>query len=201
MENIPKMWKTMRKEVDLEPETELSDNVYLGCNQRLTNPDQRLLHEKNELFKKLTTHEKADAEGDLSAAGDRSSVKEARERQLGNSKIQEVPKNGSSAQYPPTRLERTKAWNYDMIGHAEQCVQRWCELANKEVKDLPHAGTPCIDDRNLRPEDLVVQGALASVCVFKNCLEMFIFGQDRKTRSALLGKYPGTKGVKMEPSM
>ena len=30
-ENIPKMWKMLRKEVDLEPETELSNNVYLGC--------------------------------------------------------------------------------------------------------------------------------------------------------------------------
>ena len=66
------MWKTLRKRVDLEPETELSDNVYLGCNQRLTTPNQRLLREKNELFKKLTTHGEEDAEGDLSAAGDRS---------------------------------------------------------------------------------------------------------------------------------
>ena len=81
LENIPKMWKTMRKEVDLEPETELSDNVYLGCNQRLTKPDQHSLHEKNELFKKLTTHEKVDAEGDLSAAGDRSSSQEAQEKE------------------------------------------------------------------------------------------------------------------------
>ena len=40
VENIPKMWKRMRKEIDLEPETELSDNVYLGCNQRLTVPQR-----------------------------------------------------------------------------------------------------------------------------------------------------------------
>ena len=33
-ENIPKMWKMMRREVDLEPETELTENVYFGCNQR-----------------------------------------------------------------------------------------------------------------------------------------------------------------------
>ena len=122
VEKISKMWKRMRKEIDLEPETELSDNVYLGCNQRLTVPNERLLQEKNELFKKLTTHEKADAEGDLSAAGDRGSVKEARERQPGESKIQELANDDSSAQYPPTCLERTIAWNYDMIGHAEQCV-------------------------------------------------------------------------------
>ena len=59
MENIPKMWNTLRKEVDLEPETELSDNVYLGCNQRLTSPNQSLLDEKNDLFKKLTTREES----------------------------------------------------------------------------------------------------------------------------------------------
>ena len=65
-ENIPKMWKAMQRKMDLEPETELSDNVYLGCNQRVAEPNQQLLHEKNRLFKKLTTHEKVEAEGDLS---------------------------------------------------------------------------------------------------------------------------------------
>ena len=66
-----------------------------------------------------------------------------------------------------------------MIGHAEQCVQRWCELANKEVKDLPYAGTPCIDDHNVRPEDLVVQGALAHVCsrIVLKCLYLARIGR------------------------
>ena len=33
-ENLADMWKALRGDLDLEPETELSHNVYLGCNQR-----------------------------------------------------------------------------------------------------------------------------------------------------------------------
>ena len=66
-----------------------------------------------------------------------------------------------------------------MIGHAEQCVQRWCELAKKETKDLPFAGTPCIDDHDLRPEDLIAQGALANVCsrIVLKCLYLARIGR------------------------
>ena len=64
----------------------------------------------------------------------------------------------SRESYPLAEISRTRAWNYDMIGHAEQCVSRWCELANKEFKDIPVVGTPCIDDHNLRPEDFVEKG-------------------------------------------
>ena len=162
------MWETLRKDVDLEPETELSDNVYLGCNQRTATPDKSQIQEKNQLFRKLITHESTKAEGDLSGtednektsevAGNRSSTKKKAQKHNGA-----AGDRGSRKPYPPICLERTKAWNYDMIGHAGQCVQRLCELAKKETKDLPFAGTPCIDDHDLRPEDLIVQGALADV--------------------------------------
>ena len=78
-----------------------------------------------ELFKKkLTIHvsqEETDAESEFckTAAGDRSS----------KDKDHDI-----EASYSAVRPERTKAWNYDMIGHAEQCVKRWCELAGREIK-------------------------------------------------------------------
>ena len=31
---------------------------------------------------------------------------------------------------------KTVAWSYDMEGHARQCVERYCELANKKVEQL-----------------------------------------------------------------
>ena len=124
-ESSPNMWKLIRKDIDLEPETELSENVYLGYNQRQAKPELHRLKEKNDLFKKLTTHasqESTNAEGDpCDNAGSNSSR--------------------SCAMYPAADISKTKSWNYDMIGHAEQCVQRWCELANKEIKDLPMVGT------------------------------------------------------------
>ena len=56
-ENLPKMWELLRKDVDLEPETEISQNVYLGCNQKETIPDEDLMKEKNQLFKKLVSND------------------------------------------------------------------------------------------------------------------------------------------------
>ena len=37
-ENMEPMWRLLGQHLDLEPETELSDNVYLGCTQRMTEP-------------------------------------------------------------------------------------------------------------------------------------------------------------------
>ena len=55
--------------MDLEPETELSDNVYLGCTQRMTEPIPQLVREKNDLFRRITTSkidiESTSAEGYL----------------------------------------------------------------------------------------------------------------------------------------
>ena len=159
------MWRQIRKDVDLEPETELSDNVYLVCNQRVAQPDLQWLNAKNELFKKLTIHaskSSAMSEGNPcnDTAGDRSDKnKKVQNRQAPGDK--NVPVGGdssvSSVPYPPADIRKARAWNYDMIGHAEQCVQRWCELAKKEMKDLPVVGTPGIDDHNLQPEDFVSQ--------------------------------------------
>ena len=27
---------------------------------------------------------------------------------------------------------RISSWSYDMVGHAKKCVERYCELANKD---------------------------------------------------------------------
>ena len=50
-----------------------------------------------------------------------------------------------------------------MSGHADQCVDRYCELAHKTIESLTQVCTPCIDDHQLTPEDNVTQGVLAPV--------------------------------------
>ena len=139
------MWESLRKDVDLEPETEPSHNVYLGCNQRTAIPDENLIREKNQFFRKLITNECTLAEGNLSETGGPKGASEvAGNRGSKKKKAQKhqcaAGNRSSKKPYPPMSLENTKAWNYDMIGHAEQCVQRWCELAKKEPKDLPCVG-------------------------------------------------------------
>ena len=56
-ENLKEMWTALREDLDLEPEAELSHNVYLGCNQRDAPIFPDLIKEKSELFHRLATHE------------------------------------------------------------------------------------------------------------------------------------------------
>ena len=51
-----------------------------------------------------------------------------------------------------------------MTVHAEQCVERLCDLAKKSVCQLKELGTPCLEDRHLRKDDLEVVGELVLVC-------------------------------------
>ena len=51
-----------------------------------------------------------------------------------------------------------------MIGHAAQCVERYCELAHKIPSKLKPVSTPCIDDHQLNPEDFEAKGQLTKTC-------------------------------------
>ena len=35
-------------------------------------------------------------------------------------------------------------WSYDMEGHARKCVERYCELVNKKVKQLYKVSSPVL---------------------------------------------------------
>ena len=73
------MWKKIRRDIDLEPETELAENVYLGCNQREVRPETQWVNDKNAMFRKLTTN--AFAEGDLCAKDQKDQKKPEAEEQ------------------------------------------------------------------------------------------------------------------------
>ena len=40
-----------------------------------------------------------------------------------------------------------------MVGHAEQCVERYLELAKMKKSDLKQVATPCMDDHVFQPEE------------------------------------------------
>ena len=48
---------------------------------------------------------------------------------------------------------RISSWTYDMAGHAKNCVERYCELANKTTQQLYKVSTPCIDDHHFKEEE------------------------------------------------
>ena len=43
--------------------------------------------------------------------------------------------------------------SYDMEGHAKNCVDRYCELADKSTQQLHKVATPCVDDHQLKEEE------------------------------------------------
>ena len=49
---------------------------------------------------------------------------------------------------------QTLAWSSDMEGHAQKCIERHCELANKRTKQLYKVTNPCLDDHQLKQEEL-----------------------------------------------
>ena len=60
--------------------------------------------------------------------------------------------------------ETISPWSYDMEGHAKKCVDRFCELANKTTQQFFKVATPCIDDHQLKEEEIGSVGQLSTVC-------------------------------------
>ena len=52
-----------------------------------------------------------------------------------------------------------------MKGHAEQCVERYIALTGHAIESLLPVSTPCMDDHQFRPEELVEKGELSENAV------------------------------------
>ena len=72
---------------------------------------------------------------------------------------------------------KTVAWCYDMEGHAQKCVERYCELASKKTEQLYKVPSPCLDEHRFKKEDLESVGELSKVCS-QDALKMLVFGQN-----------------------
>ena len=51
-----------------------------------------------------------------------------------------------------------------MEGHAQKCVERCCEPANKKPQQLHTVSTPCLHDHSFKKEELETVGELSEVC-------------------------------------
>ena len=54
--------------------------------------------------------------------------------------------------------------SHDMKGHAEKCVERYCEVANKTIQELYNVATSYLDDHLFREEEIGAVGELFTVC-------------------------------------
>ena len=59
---------------------------------------------------------------------------------------------------------KTSAWSYDMEGHARKFVEQYCELANRKTEQLYKVSHPCLDDHQIKEEELENKGELSEVC-------------------------------------
>ena len=71
---------------------------------------------------------------------------------------------GGTEKLPFSSNTRISSWSYDMVGHAKKCVERYCELANKNTQQLYKVSTPCIDDHHFKEEETKSVGELSSTC-------------------------------------
>ena len=74
---------------------------------------------------------------------------------------------------------KTVAWSYDVEGHAQKCVDSFCELTNKETEQLYKVSTPCLDDHKCKKEELESVGELSKVCsqIALKCLYLARIGR------------------------
>ena len=49
---------------------------------------------------------------------------------------------------------QTVASSYDMEGHAQKCVERYCAFANKKVEQLYKVSHLCLNDDHFKNEEL-----------------------------------------------
>ena len=71
---------------------------------------------------------------------------------------------GATEKLPCLENMSMSSWSYGMEGHAEKCVERYCELANKTTQQLYKVSTPCIDDHHFKEEELKSVGELSNTC-------------------------------------
>ena len=84
---------------------------------------------------------------------------------------------GATEKLPCSENLSFSSWSYDMEGHAKNCVERYCELANKTTQQLYKVSTPCIDDHHFKAEELKSVGKLSN----------FSFAQFNRFRNHFLG--------------
>ena len=86
---------------------------------------------------------------------------------------------GETEKLPYTKNFRISSWSYDMVGHAKNCVEQYCELANKTTQQVYKVSTPCIDDHHFKEEELKYVGDLSKICsqIVLKCLYLARIGR------------------------
>ena len=71
------------------------------------------------------------------------------------------------------------AWSYDIEGHAQKCVVRYCHLTHKTVDKLHKVPTLRLDDHQVKPGDLKIVKVFSEICsqIALTCLYLARIGK------------------------
>ena len=83
---------------------------------------------------------------------------------------------GATEKLPCSKNLRISSRSYDMEGHANKCVERYCELANKTTQQLYKVSTPCTDDHHFKEEEELKICRRNVKSLLTNCSKMLVFG-------------------------
>ena len=66
-----------------------------------------------------------------------------------------------------------------MEGHAQKCVEQYCQLAHKKVEQLFKVSSPSFDDHQFKQEELESVAELSEVCsqIVLKCLYLARIGR------------------------
>ena len=181
--NLELMWKELGKHLDLEPPVPLHNNVYLGCGQSEipTSSIRDIINKKREFYNDVLSGQNKGTEADRGPSPDKvvginppssvSNPKPKKNKKKAAQKMESTVAEATAAASinkllaTPLQAEHNiRSWQYDMGGHAEQCVERYLELAKVPRSALKHVTTPCIDDHLLTPDDFTTKGRLSNDC-------------------------------------
>ena len=135
-QKMARVWKKLMKDVDLDEPTSFPDHVYLGCTQRV-------------------------ACNILSAP--RTDTTKTKEIPITEYREMLEPRFFAGATEKLPGCAKTFAGSYDMEGHAQKCVERYCELANKKTEQFFRVSSPCLDEHQFKQKELESVGELSKV--------------------------------------
>ena len=163
--NVKPMWDKLIKEgLELEPAVPCSQNTYLGCSQQELMPELKMVTTKRELMTRLTSGQ---GKPDVSSAGgddllDPPATPKAKAKSKAKAKPGHSDTRGAKIG-AAANAGSVSFYSYEMFGHVEQTVDRYCELAGKSRDSLKPVFTPCIDDHMIPAAEFDTKGELSPV--------------------------------------
>ena len=107
---------------------------------------------------------------------------------------------GATEKWPCSENIRIPSWSYDMEGHAKKCVERYCELVNKNDSTTLQSINSMHWWPSLQRRRIEIRGRIGE-SVLSNCSEMLILGTDWKTWYSMVSEQTCTIDYKMVQSL